>query len=191
MRERERDVTQLANQSHAAPDNQATTILCNHCNHLNFLPCLLSLFLLHLSSRLAPLSYLCISIYRSRLNLWFLSPFFLCTSSPQNQPQHRLSFLAYSFAFRFYICLSIFLVSSVRLSLSLFLSVSSASFHCRLARAFIEPAKHQPILHLNLVNLPELANELRAWCLILAHEHGRRYTASNASGESIRVYSPS
>lgn len=59
----------------------------------------------------------------------------------------------------------------------------------RLACASIEPAEHRPILHLNLVNLPELANELRAWCLILAHEHGRRYTASNASGEGTRVQS--
>lgn len=52
---------------------------------------------------------------------------------------------------------------------------------------FHEPTEHRPILHLNLVNLPELANELWAWCLILAHEHGRRYTASNASGEGTCV----
>lgn len=85
--------------------------------------------------------------------------------------------------------ISIFLslVSSVRLSRTS--SHLRATPLRRLARASIEPAEHRPILHLNLVNLPELANELRAWCLILAHEHGRRYTASNASGEGTRVQS--
>lgn len=68
-------------------------------------------------------------------------------------------------------------------------SLSFLLFHRYLACAFIELAEHRPILHLNLVNLPELANELRAWCLILAHEHSRRYTASNASGEGTCVQS--
>lgn len=89
----------------------------------------------------------------------------------------RLAFLYLSF------CLSypLFAFLSPRLS--------RVQLSRRLARASIEPAEHRPILHLNLVNLPELANELRAWCLILAHEHGRRYTASNASGEGTRVQS--
>lgn len=106
-------------------------------------------------------------------------------SIPLTPPLVQPPFLACSFSPRSYIYLS---VSHPLFSL-LFLRSSRAPHHRRFARASIEPAKHRPILHLNLVNLPELANELRAWCLILAHEHSRRYTASNASGEGTRVQS--
>lgn len=93
-----------------------------------------------------------------------------------------------------------FVPSTSRFPLSvppcILLSSSTSNFPLRHSRSIISPARsyfheateHRPILHLNLVNLPELANELWAWCLILAHEHGRRYTASNASGEGTRVY---
>lgn len=184
-RERERDNTRSANQSHAAPDNQATTIP-HHCDHLSFLPWSLSSFLFRPSPLApAPLSFLYLSIFRSRSSLSLFS-----SSRPRDAsspfPRHSSLPLSRSFASHSRIYLS---VSHILSFAFLVPRRSRTSLRRRLARASIEPAEHRPILHLNLVNLPELANELRAWCLILAHEHGRRYTASNTSGEGTRVQS--
>lgn len=133
---------------------------------------------------------LSIYIFRSRSSFSLPSSSLPRASSPYccRHPLARAHhpFLARSYASRSYIYLS---VSRILCSpFPFFVSPVCRPVH-RLARASIEPAEHRPILHLNLVNLPELANELRAWCLILAHEHGRRYTASNASGEGTRVQS--
>lgn len=168
------------------------TTIPHHCDHLSFLPRSLSpsLFLSALSRSPAPLSCLYLSIYSvlARAFRFPLRPF-RGASSPYRR-RHPLradhTFLAHSYASRSYIYLS---VSRILCSpFSFFISPACRPVR-RLARASIEPVEHRPILHLNLVNLPELANELRAWCLILAH--GRRYTASNASGEGTRVQSSS
>lgn len=138
---------------------------------------------------IVPLS---IYIFRSRssFSLFVPSARFVPPPSFPYRCRHPLApATPFSLARMLLVPISIFLslVSSVRLSRTS--SHLRATPLRRLARASIEPAEHRPILHLNLVNLPELANELRAWCLILAHEHGRRYTASNASGEGTRVQS--
>lgn len=169
------------------------TTIPHHCDHLSFLPRSLSpsLFPSALSRSPAPLSCLYLSIY-SVLARAFRSSLFV-PPAPSPFPYRCRHPLApatpFSLARMLLVPISIFLslVSSVRLSRTS--SHLRATPLRRLARASIEPAEHRPILHLNLVNLPELANELRAWCLILAHEHGRRYTASNASGEGTRVQS--
>lgn len=177
------------------------TTIPHHCDHLSFLPRSLSpsLFPSTLSRSPAPLSCLYLSIY-SVLARAFRSSLFVPSARfvpplPPPLPfpyrcRHPLApATPFSLARMLLVPISIFLslVSSVRLSRTS--SHLRATPLRRLARASIEPAEHRPILHLNLVNLPELANELRAWCLILAHEHGRRYTASNASGEGTRVQS--
>lgn len=166
------------------------TTIPHHCDHLSFLPRSLSpsLFPSTLSRSPAPLSCLYLYIPFSLelfASLFVSSARFLPVPLPP-PPRAGRPFLARSYAPRSYIYLS---VSRILCSPFPFF-VSPARHPVRhLARASIEPAEHRPILHLNLVNLPELANELRAWCLILAHEHGRRYTASNASGEGTRVQS--
>lgn len=169
------------------------TTIPHHCDHLSFLPRSLSpsLFLSTLSRSPAPLSCLYLSIY-SVLARAFRSSLFVPSAAlpPRTAAATPFAptapFLARSYASRSYIYLS---VSRILCSpFPFFISPARRPVR-RLARASIEPAEHRPILHLNLVNLPELANELRAWCLILAHEHGRRYTASNASGEGTRVQS--
>lgn len=195
--ERERGNTRSANQSHAAPDNQATTIP-HHCDHLSFLPRSLSPFLCRPHPLApAPLSclylYLCRALARAFLAALSLSRFLPAPLTPPTpRPQRQLFSLARSLLASISVFLSLVLCSPFSFPV-LYLSLSLARVPLRsarrLARASIEPAEHRPILHLNLVNLPELANELRAWCLILAHEHGRRYTASNASGEGTRVQS--
>lgn len=199
--ERERGNTRSANQSHAAPDNQATTIP-HHCDHLSFLPRSLSPSLCR-PHPLAPAPLSCLYLYLCRAHaralLAALSlPRFLSAplTPPTPRPQRQLFSLARSLLASISVFLSLVLCSPFSfpvLYLCLYFSLSLARVPLRsarrLARASIEPAEHRPILHLNLVNLPELANELRAWCLILAHEHGRRYTASNASGEGTRVQS--
>lgn len=169
------------------------TTIPHHCDHLSFLPRSLSpsLFPSTLSRSPAPLSCLYLSIY-SVLARAFRSSLFVPSARflPPYRCRHPLApATPFSLACMLLVPISIFLslVSSVRLSRTS--SHLRATPLRRLARASIEPAEHRPILHLNLVNLPELANELRAWCLILAHEHGRRYTASNASGEGTRVQS--
>lgn len=141
----------------------------------------------------APLSYLYLSIFRSRSRFSLfslrlvLSRLYLFVPPPPPPPSSQPTTLSRSHAHLAFLYLSFCLSCPLFVFLSPHLS--HAPLSRRLARASIEPAEHQPILHLNLVNLPELANELRAWCLILAHEHGRRYTASNASGEGTRVQS--
>lgn len=173
-----------------------TRRLLYHCDHLSFLPRSLCLSLplsfsippastlSHIALTIVPLS---IYISLSLVPLSFLSPSFfrplpLPPPPPLDHPFSlalvHLSFLYLSF------CLSYPLCSSFS-SWSMPRTVLSPS-RSRLHRT---GGEHRPILHLNLVNLPELANELRAWCLILAHEHGRRYTMSNASGEDTCVQS--
>lgn len=168
------------------------TTIPHHCDHLSFLPRSLSpsLFPSTLSRSPAPLSYLYLSIYSvlARAFRFPLRPFRAlpprtAAATPSRRPSLSRS-LVRSPRSCIYLSVSHILCSPFPYF------VSPARHPVRhLARASIEPAEHRPILHLNLVNLPELANELRAWCLILAHEHGRRYTASNASGEGTRVQS--
>lgn len=179
------------NQSHAAPDNQPTTIL-HRCDHLSFL------------LQRSP------SFSRTRsiqLSTWLFLSFVFLPRRTDDTIVPLSIYIPFSLALRVQRPLStpIRISSSVR---SLDQQVPSLrptvypplfinlEFSLRHSRSIISPARsyfheateHRPILHLNLVNLPELANELWAWCLILAHEHGRRYTASNASGEGTRVY---
>lgn len=178
------------NQSHAAPDNQPTTIL-HRCDHLSFL------------LQRSP------SFSRTRsiqLSTWLFLSFVFPPRHTDDTIVPLSIYIPFSLALRVQRPLStpIRISSSVRsldqqvpslrpnvyppLFINLEFSSPSLLFHY-ISRPLVLPrTEHRPILHLNLVNLPELANELWAWCLILAHEHGRRYTASNASGEGTRVY---
>lgn len=155
----------------------------------------LSQFLLHPPSltHRHPLSCLYLSIFRSRSCL-FRSSLRLSSVRFLSSYRHRYSSPSldhpFSLARSPLVPISIFLSLISSVFTFLLLCPSHAPHHRRLACTSIEPAEHRPILHLNLVNLPELANELRAWCLILAHEYSRRYTTSNASGEDTYVQSP-
>lgn len=156
-----------------------TRRLLYHCDHLSFLPRSLCLSLplsfsippastlSHIALTIVPLS---IYISLSLVPLSFLSPsFFRPLPLPPPPPlDHPFSLASRSYSLSF--CLSYPLYSS-------FSSWSMPRTALLLSRLRLHRTvgEHRPILHLNLVNLPELANELRAWCLILAHEHGRRY----------------
>lgn len=194
------------NQSHAAPDNQPTTIP-HRCDHLSFLlqrspsfprtrSIQLSLGSFPLSSFLLVAPTILSFLYLSIFHFLSLSATAVLVPPPMHTYIVERSFARPATSLSLSLSLPpLFVTQSVSFALSLSLSLCRprifllVTLTCFSSRScFHEATEHRPILHLNLVNLPELANELWAWCLILAHEHGRRYTASNASGEGTRVY---
>lgn len=120
-------------------------------------------------------------LYLATRTIW--ASYFPLRPLPPSTPAGVFSFSALSPPFSFS---TIPLSCSISLSIFLSLSYRTPPFLYQPPTQLLADWTRRPILHLNLVNLPELANKLWVWCLKLAC-YQRRYTASNAPGEGLRL----